>query len=75
MPPCPEYNLEKKEYYYLLYIYIFSSAPPEYPGVRNEAPIDMRLRSKAPPPYNRPSVIKSNESPPGKIFLDQIIYQ
>lgn len=44
-------------------------APPEYPGVRNEAPIDMRLRSKAPPPYNRPSVIKSNESPPGSMSM------
>ncbi|XP_050343135.1 uncharacterized protein LOC126768830 [Nymphalis io] len=45
-------------------------APPEYPGMKHEAPIDMRLRSRpAPPPYNRPSVIKSNDSPPGSMSM------
>ena len=45
-----------------------TGAPPEYPGGKHEAPIDMRLRSRpAPPPYTRPSVItKSNDTPPGK---------
>lgn len=44
-------------------------APPEYPG-KHEAPIDMRLRSRpAPPPYNRPSVIKSNDAPPGSMSM------
>ncbi|CAG9785004.1 unnamed protein product [Diatraea saccharalis] len=44
-------------------------APPEYPS-RHEAPIDMCLRSRpAPPPYNRPSVIKSNDAPPGSMSM------
>ncbi|KAL4708371.1 hypothetical protein ACJJTC_019607 [Scirpophaga incertulas] len=46
-------------------------APPEYPGNgKYEAPIDMRLRSRpAPPPYNRPSVIKSSDTPPGSMSM------
>lgn len=46
-------------------------APPEYPGGKYEAPIDMRLRARpAPPPYNRPSVItKSNDTPPGSMSM------
>ncbi|XP_028038565.1 transcription cofactor vestigial-like protein 4 [Bombyx mandarina] len=46
-------------------------APPEYPGSKYEAPIDMRLRSRpAPPPYSRPSVItKSNDTPPGSMSM------
>ncbi|KAL0840298.1 hypothetical protein ABMA28_015570 [Loxostege sticticalis] len=46
-----------------------AGAPPDYPG-KHEAPIDMRLRSRpAPPPYNRPSVIKSNDAPPGSMSM------
>ncbi|XP_050669509.1 uncharacterized protein LOC126968483 isoform X2 [Leptidea sinapis] len=45
-------------------------APPEYPGVKHEAPIDMRLRSRpAPPPYTRPSVIKSSDPPPDSLSM------
>lgn len=45
-------------------------APPEYPGSRNEAPIDMRLRSRpAPPPYTRPSVITKSDTPPGSMSM------
>ncbi|OWR43870.1 hypothetical protein KGM_215861 [Danaus plexippus plexippus] len=45
-------------------------APPQYPGVKHEAPIDMRLRSRpAPPPYTRPSVIKTNDAPPGSLSM------
>ncbi|XP_037302000.1 uncharacterized protein LOC119192277 [Manduca sexta] len=45
--------------------------PPEYPGNKHEAPIDMRLRSRpAPPPYSRPSVItKSNDALPGSMSM------
>ncbi|XP_072940424.1 uncharacterized protein Tgi isoform X2 [Epargyreus clarus] len=46
-----------------------SRAPPEYPGARHEAPIDMRLRARPPPPYNRPSVIKTNDTPPGSMSM------
>ncbi|CAH2267726.1 jg4332 [Pararge aegeria aegeria] len=53
-----------------LAININGKAPPEYPGAKHEAPIDMRLRSRpAPPPYNRPSVIKSNDAPPGSMSM------
>lgn len=53
---------------YYIVVIIVTGAPPEYPGGKHEAPIDMRLRSRpAPPPYTRPSVItKSNDTPPGK---------
>ncbi|XP_041976312.1 transcription cofactor vestigial-like protein 4 [Aricia agestis] len=44
-------------------------APPEYPGPKYEAPIDMRLSRPAPPPYNRPSVIKTNDAPPGSVSM------
>lgn len=45
-------------------------APPEYPGSRNEAPIDMRLRSRpVPPPYTRPSVITKSDTPPGSMSM------
>ncbi|KPI97825.1 Transcription cofactor vestigial-like protein 4 [Papilio xuthus] len=48
---------------------INSKAPPEYPG-KHEAPIDMRLRSRpAPPPYARPTVIKTNDTPPGSMSM------
>ncbi|XP_048485150.1 uncharacterized protein LOC105391165 isoform X1 [Plutella xylostella] len=50
-------------------------APPEYPGVRHETPIDMRLRARAPPPrppppYSRPSVItRQADTPPGSMSM------
>ncbi|XP_045493600.1 uncharacterized protein LOC123692847 [Colias croceus] len=45
-------------------------APPEYP-VRGEAPIDMRLRTRPapPPPYTRPSVIKTSDPPPDSLSM------